>query len=119
MNEPTTAGVAPEGYPELLADLADQVSGQLVQRRIEIGVAAEIGLEVAEFIRIHWGGQPIYIPSGAPNLVNDRYVQIFEKCNGRNHRALAREYGISVVRVYQIVKQVTREMMAKRQGGLF
>jgi len=46
-------------------------------------------------------------------------VEIFNKCNGRNHRQLAREYGISVVRVYQIVKQVTKEMTAKRQGGLF
>lgn len=119
MNEAIAPSAAPEGYPELLADLADQVAIKLVEHHIEINRAAEIGLVVAEFIRIHWGGQPIYIPSGAPNLVNDRYMQIFEKCNGRNHRALAREYGISVVRVYQIVKQVTKEMTAKRQGGLF
>lgn len=114
-----TTSVAPDGYPELLADLADQVSIKLVEHHIEINRAADIGLAVAEFVRTHWGGQPIYIPSGAPNLISDRYVQIFEKCNGRNHRQLAREYGISVVRVYQIVKQVTQEMMAKRQGGLF
>jgi len=61
MNEPTPPSVAPEGYPELLADLADQVSIKLIEHRIEIGRAAEIGLVVAEFIRIHWGGQPIYI----------------------------------------------------------
>lgn len=113
------SSIAPDGYPELLADLADQVAGKLVEHQIEINKAAEIGLAVAEYIRIHWGGQPIYIPLQAPNQIADRYVEIWNKCNGRNHRQIAREYGISVVRVYQIVKQVTQEMVAKRQGGLF
>lgn len=111
--------VAPEGYPELLADLADQVAIKLVEHQIEINRAADIGLAVAEFMRTHWGGQPIYIPLSAPNQISARYLEIFNKCNGRNHRQLAREYGISVVRVYQIVKRVTQEMLAKRQGGLF
>lgn len=113
-NRKDTTSVAPVGYPALLADLADQISLKMIGRNIDAKSAAETGLEVAEFIRIHWGGQSVYIPSGAPNATKDRYEEIFNKFNGVNHSQLAREYGISTVRVYQIINQARKEKKEKR-----
>lgn len=106
-------------YPELLADLAAQIGEQLVEHGIHRDRAAEIGLKTAEFIRGHWSGQPIYIPKGVAYDFSRRDLAIFEKFNGRNHAPLAREYNLSVMRIYQIVKSIRAEMIRKNQGALF
>lgn len=107
------------GYPELLADLADQVAAKLVESGIDIERAAEIGFAAAERVRIHWSGQSLYFSKGMQYLLSRRDVEIFEKFNGQNHEALAREYNLTVMRIYQIVKAVRAEMIRKRQGSLF
>lgn len=106
-------------YPELLADLAAQIGEHLVEFGITRDQAAEIGLKTAEHIRGHWAGAPIYIPKGAAYEFSRRDLVIFEKFNGRNHAALAREYNLTVMRIYQIVKAVRAEMIRKKQGALF
>lgn len=106
-------------YPELLQDLADQVAIKLVEHGIDMEKAADIGFSSAEFIREHWGGQPLYIPRGAQYEFSMRDMQVFERFNGHNHAALAREYNLSVMRIYQIVKAVRAELIKKRQGALF
>jgi len=107
------------GYPELLADLADQVAAKLVEMGIDMERAAEIGFSVAEHIRINWSGQNLYLPKGVQYELSRRDVEIFEKFNGQNHEALAREYDRTVMRIYQIVKAMRAAMIRKRQGSLF
>ena len=63
-------------------------------------------MKAAEHIRTHWAGQPIYIPKGAAYEFSKRDVEIFNRFNGRNHSALAREYNLTVMRIYQIVKAI-------------
>jgi Mor family transcriptional regulator len=106
-------------YPELLADLADQVALKIVELGTPMDKAADIGFAVAEHIREHWGGQPIYLPKGAQYDFSMRDMQVFERFNGHNHAALAREYNLTVMRIYQIVKAVRAELIKKRQGALF
>ena len=106
-------------YPELLADLADQTALQLVERGIDRQIAVDIGFAVAERIREHWGGQPIYLPKGVQYEFDKRDIEVFERFNGRNHSALAREYNLTVMRIYQIVKRVRAEMVKQRQSALF
>jgi Mor family transcriptional regulator len=106
-------------YPEILADLADQIGQKLVEKRVcDPERAADIGFEAAEHIRRHWGKQPVYIPAGEAYDLSKRDVEIFNRCNN-NHAELAREYNLTVVRIYQIVKAVRAEMIRKRQGALF
>jgi Mor family transcriptional regulator len=107
------------GYPELLADLADQVAVKLVENGIEAERAADIGLSAAEHIRANWSGQSLYLPKGVQYDLSRRDVEIFERFNGTNHEVLAREYNLTVMRIYQIVKAVRAEMVRKRQGSLF
>lgn len=106
-------------YPELLQDLADQVGLKLVEMGVEPERAAEIGFASAEHIREHWGGQPIYLPKGVQYDFSKRDIQVFERFNGHNHLELAREYNLTVMRIYQIVKAVRAELVKKRQGALF
>lgn len=106
-------------YPELLQDLADQVGLKLVELGVDPEKAAEIGFASAEHIREHWGGQPLYLPKGMQYEFSRRDIEIFDKFNGRNHAALAREYNVSVMRIYQIVKAIRAELIRKRQGALF
>lgn len=106
-------------YPELLADLADQVAGRLVELGIDMERAAEVGFAIAEHVRSHWSGQSLYFAKGLRFELSCRDMEIFERFNGRNHEALAREYNLTVMRIYQIVKAVRAELVAKRQGSLF
>ena len=111
--------MANPAYPEILSDLCDQVALKLVEQGIAPDKAADAGLAVAEHIREHWGGQPIYLPKGAQYEFSRRDLELFERFNGSNHAALARDYGLTVVRIYQIVKAVRAELVRKRQGALF
>lgn len=110
---------ARSGYPELLADLADQVAAKIAEMGVDVERAAEIGFAAAEHIRINWSGQSLYLPKGVQYQLSRRDIDIFERFNGTNHEALAREYNLTVMRIYQIVKAVRAEMIRKRQGSLF
>lgn len=111
--------MAESTYPELLQDLADQIGLKLVEMGVTPERAAEIGFASAEHIREHWGGQPIYLPKGVQYNFSVRDMQLFERFDGNNHLALAREYNLTVMRIYQIVKTVRAELVKKRQGALF
>ncbi len=113
---------APESgraYPELLADLADQVAAKLVELGTDLEKATEIGFATAEHIRENWSGQSLYLPKGVQYTLSRRDMEIFERFNGQNHEVLAREYNLTVMRIYQIVKAVRAELVRKRQGALF
>lgn len=119
MSRSVMADTATQGYPELYADLADQVAAKLTDYGVNVEHAAEIGMGVAEHIRAHWSGQDIYFPKGIGYELSRRDVEIFELFNGRNVQALARKYNLSVIRIYQIVKAVRAEMIKKSQASLF
>lgn len=106
-------------YPELLLDMADQVSAKLAELGITLEKAAEIGFAIAEHIRENWSGQSLYLPKGVQYTLSRRDMEIFERFDGRNHEVLAREYNLTVMRIYQIVKAVRAELLKQRQGALF
>ncbi|WP_153114592.1 Mor transcription activator family protein [Rhodocyclus tenuis] len=107
------------GAPQLIADLAETIAAELVKSGQTEEIAVEIGVAVADKIRGDWGGEPIYIPKGCAIDISRRDVEIFEKFNGTNHHALAREYNLTVIHIYRVVKAVRLEMVKKRQGALF
>lgn len=106
-------------YPELLMDLADQIAAKLAAMEIDMEKAVEIGFAVAEHIRENWSGQSLYIPKGMQYTFSNRDLEIFDRFDGRNIQALAREYNLTVMRIYQIVKAVRAEQIKLRQGALF
>lgn len=106
-------------YPELLADLADQVALKLVALGVSPEKAAEIGWGVAEHIRVHWSGQSTYIPKGQSYDLSQRDLQIAMEFNGVNHSALAKKYGLTDMRIYQILKAERAAALKASQNTLF
>jgi Mor family transcriptional regulator len=108
-----------KNYPEILADLADQVGVKLVDAGVGTERAADIGFAVAEHVRKHWSKHPFYLPAGVAYELSLRDREIYERYDGHNHTELAKAYDRTVVRIYQIIKRVRTEMFKERQGALF
>lgn len=106
--------------PELLVDMAQHVSGCLVELlEIEKDKADHVSQEIANRMAAHWGGQNIYFPMGLSYKLSQRDQQIYDEFSGENHSDLARKYGVSLQWIYKIIKTVRKEEMSRRQGGLF
>jgi Mor family transcriptional regulator len=106
-------------YPELLADLADQVAGKLAELGIAAEKAADIGWHVAEHIREHWSGASQYFPKGQEYVLSIRDRKIYAEFNGTNHGDLARQHGLTEMRIYQIIKTARAAHVKRLQGALF
>ena len=62
---------------------------------------------------------PYYWPKGTTFRARRRRLAMWEAFNGRNHVALAREYGMCLQNVYKHLKRAKVEWLATHQGGLF
>lgn len=108
-----------DAAPQLIADLADKVAAAVAKRGVEPERAAEIGIEVADEMRADWGGQALYFPKGCAMNISRRDLELFERFNGTNHDVLAREYNLSVIHIYRVVKAVRSAEIKRRQSDLF
>lgn len=64
------------------------------------------------------GGEAIYFAKGLAMHLSARDRELYAKFNGRNHRELAKLYGITETRVRQIIAAIERERFLQRQGSL-
>lgn len=107
-------------YPEIFEGIAAHAAEQLVETGlVDKERAADIGLSIAEFVRKNWSGMYVYLPKGITFDLDKKYHEIFQKFNGFNVPELAREYDLSEIRIYQIVKRVRTEEIRRRQRDLF
>lgn len=106
-------------YPELLADLAERAAGILRAEGLAPDRAQAVGFQVAEAVRQHWGGQLIYVPVGAHYETGQRDLEMWRDFNGCNHEALVRQYNVTIVHVYRVVKKMRRLQRARDQRDLF
>lgn len=106
--------------PEILLDLAEHTKKLLMTKhRFDEDKAKQIGVELARCIAENWGGEVIYIPKALLIALSERDLAIWRDFNGNNYRDLARKYNVSMQWVYQIVKRVQKEEVAKRQFDMF
>lgn len=92
----------PEGYPEILGVIASGVYIELAERGHKPS-ASDIALACAERVRKVLGGGDLYLPNGRYWEASLRANKIRASFNGRNYRELAREFGITEMRVRQII----------------
>ncbi len=92
-------------YPELLQDLLDKLTVFLVAQGIPEEAARKTAVHTVDEIRKEWGGLNLYIPKCEAKDISERDLEICGRFNGRNHQQLAREYGLSTIRIYQILKK--------------
>jgi len=92
-------------YPEILIDLGEILADQLTSGGCQPEQAADLAFRAIEHIRRQWGGQPIYIPKGQAYELSQRDQRIYEdwRLKGMSHE-LAHDHGVSMTRIYQIVR---------------
>ena len=104
---------------ELLRDVAEVLAAELIARKVvaEEG-AIDIGNSLADFLAKHWGGQQLYIPTNWIFKCDERDQQIFERMGRGKAGELAKEFGLSYIRVYQIYRRVLAEKRAMYEREL-
>ncbi len=105
----------------LIEDLAVHLERELLKEGISAEEAEQKALSIAESIKKHWGGQSIYIARMMTSTFAKRDKQIIAEFNGSNHAELAHKFGISTMRVRQILWRERDRRRAKsfamRQGS--
>jgi Mor family transcriptional regulator len=98
-------------YPEILSDLEFHVSEALVKNGIVKKQAETIAADMAVYVSQLWGGQLIYFPKSTKFNMANRDVDILKKWNGKNALELCREYNVSRIRLYQILKRPRKKLL--------
>lgn len=65
------------------------------------------------------GGRMAYLPTGEKLQLALRDAIIFAEFRGHNHLELSQKYGLTVVRIYQIIAEQRALFVKERQGKLF
>ncbi len=110
-----------DDYPLVLSLIAKSAYDALIERAgVPQETAGEIALAISENVRTNLGGGvPVYIPKGHYWAASKRHREIWDKFNGDNYEALAREYDITVQMVRRVIERLRSAEMARRQRGLF
>ncbi len=115
------------GLPDDLNATLREVVGALFLHLVEDGELvdalgldrlAEIAIGQMDRLSFDLGGASFYLPKGIGCKLSVRDREIGERYNGRNKHLLAREFGVSDMRIDQIYKRWRQAEMAKRQGVL-
>ena len=109
-----------DDYPEALALIANAAYRWLVGRlKIDHQAATEAALAIAEEARKELGGGHIYLPKGKEWELSRRDRSIWQRFRGDNYAQLAREEGLTEMRIRQIIERCRRADQKTRQADLF
>jgi Mor family transcriptional regulator len=106
-------------YPEILTDLREIIAAIALEEGVASELANKIAYTATEKIRRDWGGIPTYIPKGVKHENSRRDIEIFKKFTGHNHSALCREYGLTLPRIYDIIKNQKKIGLKEIQVDMF
>ena len=87
---------------ETVAEMIDVVDDVIEDR--------ELSKMVVMKIIHHFGGMQVYLPRPETAFREDLENTIYAAFNGVNHRDVVREFGITMQRLYEIIR-------ARRRGG--
>lgn len=79
---------------------------------------AQQALAQLQHLAAHMGGSAVYLAKGVAVHLTARDREMCARFRGNNYFALAREYGLTEMRVRQIVGAWQQEQFAQRQGRL-
>lgn len=106
-------------YPEILQRLREIIITELESQEVDHSHATHYAHHICEVVRAEWGGTAVYIGKGLMYELSQRDQEIWSKFTGRNHHDLCREYGITMVWLYKIIKYQRQAMLKDKQGDLF
>ena len=96
---------------ETAAIVADLLRPTSLPQTTQATLAKNAGKQVAERLRVQWGGQHVYISFDRTRRNN----AIYEAFTGDNHHELAARFGLGVNTIYSIIKE---EMERRRMKQL-
>lgn len=67
----------------------------------------------------YFGGMQLYLPRNDKLKIELRNIRIYQQHRGGNTEQLARQYGLTTIQVYHIVREQTLAERGRRQLGLF
>lgn len=67
----------------------------------------------------YFGGMQLYLPRNDKLALELRNIRIYQQHRGGNTEQLARQYGLTSIQIYHIVREQTTAERARRQMGLF
>ena len=107
-------------YPEMYKDLIEKAAGPIAKKlNVSADAAREAAYLVCEVIRKDWAGINQYVSKGCAHEIDKRDREMYEKFDGSNHKALAKEFGITERQVYPRLDIIREEEFSRRQPGLF
>lgn len=129
MAEITVEQVAPlealfdEGYPERLREMALYLFLELVDVEALVaahgtGRLAQLALDQTERLCHELGGESFYMHRAIRYRLSKRDRQIVAEHRGNNTHLLARKYGLTEMRIRQIVSAWEEQERARRQWAL-
>lgn len=114
-------------YPEGLRTVAEWLFVQAVEDEeiAELPISAErlgklalLALRQTERLSAEVGGMAFYFNKGLRYRASLRDREMYERFNGRNYDELAQTYGLTSMRVRQIIGAMLADDVARRQGKL-
>lgn len=77
-----------------------------IQQAEALGLKGEeLSAKALELFQFQCGGLVFYIPKWKSNQSSCRDKAITEDFNGRNHAELARKYGLSIQKIYDVIRK--------------
>ncbi len=107
----------PETTPDM-REVALTLFAALLAGGAPVAGAAQLASEQVQRLSDELGGRAVYIPRGLLVRLGARDREMVERFNGRNYRELARQYGLTEVRVRRIISSARALRMAQAQGKL-
>ena len=94
----------PPKYPPVLCELADCVY-RCLSASLPVERAGRLALDITGALQRQFVGCLLYIPKGEEFERERRNDALLRDFNGRNHRELARKYGLALATVYAILSE--------------
>ncbi|ASD84951.1 hypothetical protein LB105_003414 [Salmonella enterica] len=105
---------------ELMNGLMETVITILTERQgVPVMTACRVASAFAERMSFVWANSVIRIPKGIAYNTLKRNKALFDNFDGNNHAWLGRKYGISIQRVYTIVKEMRQAYIESLQVDMF
>lgn len=113
----------PEGLNATLREMIEEIYLHLVEDEeavAKLGLArlAEIAVGQVDRVAMKVGGSMFYLPRGIGAKLSARDREICALHRGNNGHQLARRFGLSEMRISQILKKWRQEEFARKQGKL-
>lgn len=99
--------------------LYDIIYHALLGQGVDKTQATTIAEESTDTVLDEFGGENLYIPKNISGKAARRNRQIYDEFTGDNHEVLAKKYGVTLQRIYAIIKEQRQFEFNTRQFYLW